>query len=59
LCKRKGESASTREKLGDTNASAQQYRARLLAAGMVAAVRRGELSFTLPWLGAYLRGEPL
>lgn len=36
---------------------AQKYRTRLIEAGIIAPVRRGELAFELPFLGDYLRGE--
>jgi DNA-binding IclR family transcriptional regulator len=48
--------ADVRRRLGASHATAQQYRARLIAAGLVAPERRGELSFTLPYLGEYLQG---
>jgi len=45
------------ERLGISQASAQKYRLRLIEARIIAPVRRGELSFILPFLGEYLRGE--
>ena len=38
-------------------AYAQRYRIRLIEAGIIAPKRRGELSFTLPFFGEYIRGE--
>ena len=35
----------------------QQYRRRLLDAGVIASPKRGQLEFTVPYLGEYLRGE--
>jgi len=45
------------ERLGVSQANAQKYRNRLIEARIIAPVRRGELTFTLPFLGEYLRGE--
>jgi hypothetical protein len=47
--------SAIRERLGASNATIQQYRARLIAAGIVAPARRGVLEFTVPFLGEYLR----
>lgn len=35
----------------------QSYRARLIEAGVIASERRGELEFTVPYLGEYLRNR--
>lgn len=52
-----GESAISdiRKRIGASNEIAQLYRARLIAAGVVDAPRRGKLEFKLPYLGEYLR----
>ncbi|WP_165247038.1 AAA family ATPase [Adlercreutzia sp. ZJ141] len=39
-----------------TNSYFQQYRARLLASGVIASPRNGELVITVPYLAEYLRG---
>jgi hypothetical protein len=49
--------SSIRERMAASAATVQQYRARLIDAGVVAPVSFGELEFTLPYLGEYLRGE--
>ncbi|MDR2108257.1 MAG: AAA family ATPase [Coriobacteriales bacterium] len=49
--------ADLTQRLKTTSSNAQAYRRRLLDAGVIASERRGELSFTLPYLGEYLRGE--
>jgi hypothetical protein len=36
---------------------AQKYRRRLIAAGVISASSRGEVSLTIPYLGEYLRGD--
>jgi len=53
------ESASKdiRERLKKSNSHLQQYRKRLLEAGMIAQVRRGVYAHTLPYFNEYLRGE--
>ena len=35
----------------------QQYRARLVAAGIILSEQRGRVEFAVPYLGEYLRGE--
>ncbi|MDR1791576.1 MAG: AAA family ATPase [Propionibacteriaceae bacterium] len=40
-----------------SRANAQQYRARLLEAGLIASTARGEIEFVLPYLGTYLREQ--
>jgi len=45
------------ERLGVSQANVQKYRTRLIEAKIIAPVRRGELTFLLPFLGEYLRGE--
>ena len=45
------------ERMNISAAYAQNYRGRLIEAGIIAPVRRGELTFLLPFLGEYLRGE--
>jgi energy-coupling factor transporter ATP-binding protein EcfA2 len=44
-------------RLGISSPHAQKYRTRLIEAGIIAPVRRGELAFELPFLGEYLRDE--
>ena len=43
-----------RQRMGVSGATVQQYRKRLIAADIIAPVRRGEVTFTLPYLGEYL-----
>lgn len=43
------------KRLGVSKSYVQPYRARLIASGVVASPKRGELEFTLPYLGEYLR----
>ena len=45
------------KRLNASQANVQKYRTRLIKAGIIAPVRRGELTFILPFLGEYLRGE--
>jgi hypothetical protein len=55
-----GENASIadiRKRLDVSQATIQQYRARLIDSGIVAPSARGELEFTIPYIGEYLRGE--
>jgi hypothetical protein len=40
-----------------SQAYAQKYRRRLIAAGAIVANGRGKLSIVIPYLGEYLRGE--
>ena len=40
-----------------TAANTQAYRKHLIDAGLIAPERRVELSFTLPYMAEYLRGE--
>ena len=49
--------ADLKERLRFSNSMVQVYRKRLIDAGAIAAERRGELAFTLPFFGEYLRGE--
>ena len=44
-------------RLGVSQANAQKYRTRLIEARIIAPVKRGELTFLLPFLGEYIRGE--
>jgi hypothetical protein len=43
------------ERLAVSRASAQQTRARLIAAGVIEAAGKGEVAYTLPYLDEYLR----
>ncbi|MCL2654186.1 MAG: ATP-binding protein [Coriobacteriia bacterium] len=45
------------ERMGVSRTYAQSYRLRLIESGVIAPVARGELSFEIPYLGEYLRGE--
>ena len=45
------------ERMGVSSPYAQKYRTRLIEAGIIAPVRRGELAFVLPFLSEYIRGE--
>lgn len=47
------------EKLGNKAPSFQQYRRRLIDAGIVESPRRGELVFAVPHLAEYMRKGPL
>jgi hypothetical protein len=49
--------AKVMERLQVSNSYFQQYRQRLLDAGLIAQERRGVYAFTLPYMGEYLRGE--
>lgn len=49
--------AEIQRRLGVPYDSVQQTRARLIAAGVIASPRRGELLPELPYLAEYLRGE--
>jgi hypothetical protein len=49
--------ADVRQRLGESQAMAQQYRARLIASGVIAPTGRGKLEYTLPYLREYLSGE--
>lgn len=44
-------------RMGVTSDYAQQYRKRLIGAGVIEAPRRGEVSFAVPYLSDYLRKE--
>jgi hypothetical protein len=46
-----------RVRLNVGSAHVQKYKERLVEAGIVTSERRGELSFTLPYMNEYLRGE--
>jgi hypothetical protein len=52
-----GRIADIRERMEVSQATAQQYRLRLIESGVVASSARGELEFTIPYMGEYLRGE--
>jgi hypothetical protein len=45
------------ERLGVSHSYLQQYRARLIDAGIIVSERRGMVEFVVPYLGEYLRGE--
>jgi DNA-binding MarR family transcriptional regulator len=45
------------KRLGVDSSYAQQYRKRLIEAGVIASGRRGRIEFTVPYLGEYLRKE--
>jgi hypothetical protein len=45
------------KQLGISNSYAQQYRQRLLEAGVITSERRGQLAFAVPYLSEYLREE--
>jgi hypothetical protein len=47
--------ADIRDRLGVDDNYASQYRLRLIAAELIAPVRRGYVDFTLPYLREYLR----
>jgi hypothetical protein len=49
--------SAIRSRMGVSQPYAQKYRTRLIEAGLIAAARRGEVTFVLPYLGEYLRGE--
>ncbi|MDR0518859.1 MAG: ATP-binding protein [Clostridiales Family XIII bacterium] len=49
--------ADVMERLRISNSYAQQYRQRLIDAGVIVAERRGSISLAVPYLGEYLRGE--
>jgi hypothetical protein len=49
--------ADLRERMNVSNSYVQQYRMRLIEAGVIATERRGTVEFTVPYLGEYLRGE--
>ena len=44
-------------RMGVSEKYVQPYRARLIEAGVIAAPRRGEVEFTVPYLGDYLAGR--
>lgn len=46
-----------RQRTGMSKANVQQYRGRLIGAGLIAPVGRGEVEFVLPYLGEYLRED--
>jgi hypothetical protein len=50
--------ADIRDRLGVDDNYASQYRLRLIAAELIAPVRRGYVDFTLPYLREYLRDHP-
>jgi len=49
--------ADVRERLKKTDSYVQQYRRRLMDAGVIASRKRGTVEYSLPYLGEYLRGE--
>jgi hypothetical protein len=49
--------ADIQKRLGVSQASVQQTRARLLDAQVIAAAGRGYVTITIPYLGEYLRGK--
>ena len=49
--------ADLQNRLGVSPSYVQTYKRRLLAAGVISSPRRGKLTFELPYLGEYLRGE--
>ena len=46
-----------RERMNISQSYVQNYRTRLIEAGIIAPVNRGKLAFNIPYLGEYLRGE--
>jgi len=46
-----------RNRLKRTDSYVQQYRRRLIDAGVIASQRRGDVEYAVPYLGEYLRGE--
>jgi hypothetical protein len=46
-----------KKRMGVTQSYAQKYRTRLIEAKVIAPTKRGELTFVIPYLGEYLRGE--
>lgn len=46
-----------KKRLKTSDAVVQTYRKRLMNLGIIASERRGHLSFVVPYLGKYLRGE--
>jgi hypothetical protein len=49
--------AEIQKRLGESQGYIQQYRKRLMDAGIVSSARRGKLEMTVPFLAEYLRGE--
>ena len=49
--------ADIQARLKVSPAYAQQYRSRLIAAGVILSDQRGRVEYTVPYLGEYLRGE--
>lgn len=47
--------ADLKRRLGENDSQFQPYRARLIAAKVIDSPRHGELEFTVPYLGEYLR----
>ena len=45
------------QRMNVSAAYVQQYRTRLMAAGVILSEQRGRLEFAVPYLGEYLRGE--
>jgi len=59
MSKDKGDSkiSDIKDRINVSRSYAQMYRTRLIEAGVIAASGRGELTFLVPYLGEYLRGE--
>jgi len=49
--------SDVRDRLNVSKSYAQIYRMRLIEAGIIAPTGRGALTFVIPYLGEYLRGE--
>jgi hypothetical protein len=49
--------ADIKKRLKTSDAMVQMYRRRLIDAGIIASQRKGFLSFVVPYLGEYLRGD--
>jgi hypothetical protein len=49
--------SEVQRRMGATTATVQQYRSRLIEAGVIAPIRRGELTYTIPYMNEYLRGD--
>lgn len=49
--------SDVKARMNVTRSYSQKYRARLIGSGVIAPSGRGQLSFSIPYLGEYLRGE--
>ena len=49
--------ADIQKRMGVSSAYIQQYRTRLMEAGIILTEQRGRVEYTIPYLGEYLRGE--